>query len=337
MKIALITLYDAYNCGSFLQAFAMQQFLEENGFSVDVLDCNKDPLRWLKRVAATTPRKLYIKLQRRKSYGLAWKKLKIKKFKNSAFEYDYTIIGSDEIWNVENPYFNHWKQYFGESIQDSKVIAYAPSIGYANPERILGDSSKCESIRKMNYLFARDNKTKALMERITGKSVKKVCDPTILLLCQWEKYEVAYPLEKDYLLLYDYGVEDFLEAEVKEYAAKHNLLIVSCAFDCSWADRVVIPTPFQFLYLVHHATAILGGTFHISVFASIYNKNFCIQSSMQKTKDFLEGSKQGWRLYKSKGDLASILNKNTDYDTYQYLKEQRNASSSYLLDALNSI
>ena len=38
MKIGIVTIYDAYNYGSFLQAFALQEFLINEGHEVYILD-----------------------------------------------------------------------------------------------------------------------------------------------------------------------------------------------------------------------------------------------------------------------------------------------------------
>ena len=101
-EIAVFTLYDAYNYGSFLQAFALQEFINSKGKKAVLIDCSTDKFRWLKRVIAFSFRREYIKIQRRVSYGKAWKKLSIRKYNNAEY-FNTAVIGSDEIWNISNP------------------------------------------------------------------------------------------------------------------------------------------------------------------------------------------------------------------------------------------
>ena len=336
MKIGIVTLYDAYNCGSFLQAYALQKFIEKQGEKPVVLDCSSDRLRWLKRIVALSPRRLAIKLRKRYAYGKAWKKLNIKKYRSSEI-WDVTFFGSDEIWNIANPHFEHCPQYFGELINSKKKVAYAPSIGYADVDGCVDDEHLVSCISEFDSCYVRDDSTKRLVECIRKEKVKRVCDPTLLLYDEWQNYEEEYKIEEPYMIIYGYSNESCdIKDEIQNYAKKKGLKIISVAFDCSWADDVVIPTPFQFLNLVHNASCVFGTTFHISVFATIYNKPFCVKSSMQKTLDFLELTGQTERLYIEDGDFEKVITKNicNDYTAVSAIKQLINDSREIIISEL---
>ena len=53
MKIGIVTIYDAYNYGSYLQAYALQKVLKSQGHEVIILNCSKDKFRIIKKLIAT--------------------------------------------------------------------------------------------------------------------------------------------------------------------------------------------------------------------------------------------------------------------------------------------
>lgn len=111
MKTLTITLHDTDNCGSSLQAFALQHFLITHGIDNEIIDYvpsytqnNGSPIKTFIRNIIF--RKSY--LQRRKKFqNFINKNLKLTKkkyktyleLKNNPPQADVYITGSDQLWN----------------------------------------------------------------------------------------------------------------------------------------------------------------------------------------------------------------------------------------------
>ena len=124
MKIGIVTIYDALNCGSFLQAYAMQTVLEDMGHEVVILKCKPTDLkRYIRRwVSKSAP---VFTFRRAYTYRKDFSELHIQN--NVLQKFDAVIIGSDEVWNLQG-YFDHVKEFFGENLNTEKIIAYAKSL-----------------------------------------------------------------------------------------------------------------------------------------------------------------------------------------------------------------
>ena len=51
-KVGIITFHASYNCGSMLQAFALQRFLEKNGYDAEMIDFSSKGQRRLYSIFA---------------------------------------------------------------------------------------------------------------------------------------------------------------------------------------------------------------------------------------------------------------------------------------------
>ena len=131
MKIGIYTIYDAYNYGSFLQAYALQEYLTDKGHEVTIVKCPSSFKSVLTRkyLAKNYSRQL-LKLKRLIAYRKGWKRLNIKDYK-VCDHFDLAIIGSDEVWNIENNSFDHHEQFYGINSKSNVNIAYAASLGYS--------------------------------------------------------------------------------------------------------------------------------------------------------------------------------------------------------------
>ena len=101
-------------------------------------------------------------------------------------ELDAFICGSDQIWSP-NCFDSH---YFLDFVSDNhKKIAYAPSVGLP----VIADKDIQKQVRKLTknfgFLSTREESGSAIISELSGRKVKTVLDPTLLLQeNQWESF-----------------------------------------------------------------------------------------------------------------------------------------------------
>lgn len=341
MKIGIITIFDAYNYGSFLQAFAMQTMLEERGHTVYMIDVrtNFKSVIAQKYLSKSLTRSI-LKFRRFFTYRKDWKYLNIVPFSKCP-HLDLALIGSDEVWNIENESFSHSSLYYGKSVNADRVIAYAPSLGYSSIKSYDNKRALCDSILKnISWFGVRDNFTKDFLLDIGVSEVHMVCDPTILLYDQWNKYERPYKnIQDPYLIYYSYKEETTFKEYIKRFARERGLKIISVGFDYKWCDEQIIASPFEFLSLIDNASYVVTSTFHGTLFSTMYHKKFIEVEPARKAVDYLNqlGISRIADINKSFEDFEIILDSDIGYNQIDRTFECMQKESMKLLTTDNNI
>ena len=126
MKIGILTVFDAVNYGSFLQAYCLQEYLKEKGHQVYMI--KRSSLLYEKwrftSLFTYKPSKMKFKSSLARKYCKSWKRFNVCR---KPKELDLLIIGSDEMWELNNITFHTQPEFFGIGI-DAKIKAtYAVS------------------------------------------------------------------------------------------------------------------------------------------------------------------------------------------------------------------
>lgn len=288
MKIGIFTIFDAYNYGSFLQAYAMQSFLERRGHHVYVINIRNNLKSVIvQKYLSKSISRTILKLRRWRVYHKDWARLNVVSLR-SCPELDLAVIGSDEVWNIENPSFSHALQYYGLDINAKRTIAYAPSLGYSTEKSYFSRKDLQNGIvRHISWIGARDEFTRRFAESIGHSDIDMVCDPTLLLNGTWNKLEELYPVSEPFMIYYSYQEDTPFKDYIRRFAAEQNLKLISVGFDYKWCDRQLIVSPRQFLSLLSQASYVVTSTFHGTVFSTLYNKNFVQIHPARKAVDYL--------------------------------------------------
>ncbi|KHJ38164.1 polysaccharide pyruvyl transferase CsaB [Pedobacter glucosidilyticus] len=195
MTIGILTFHWATNYGAVLQAYALQEYLTDQGHDVKIINylpvkkslrnCFKyrNPKNIFNQIKDLIKEQSFIPF-RRKWLRLTQSYNTLNQLYDNPPKLDCYICGSDQIWN---PYFlangegNLTPTYFlpfGEA--DVKRISYAASFGVTEyPE----DLKKIvyPLIQKFNHLGVREKTGKAILEGMNLDNVNLVPDPTLLL------------------------------------------------------------------------------------------------------------------------------------------------------------
>lgn len=200
-KIAVITFHASDNCGSHLQAYALQYVLREKyNQDVTIIDFSNLTQRQMYSVfvPVTCLRDVFRNILRFVLYPILKKEqvefrkfwrffnLTPKRYKTSKdLEeldglYDIFVCGSDQVWNYKAGDYDD--AYLLNFVHKSTKVAYAVSMGQA----VLNDSS-CHTKKYTNLLSdfsaisIREFKSQSMIQAITNLPVKICLDPTLLL------------------------------------------------------------------------------------------------------------------------------------------------------------
>lgn len=340
MKIGIVTIYESItNMGSFLQAYAMKGVLEDMGHQVYFIQ-NVPQSTLLKQcLCKVNPkREIFLRVLKAKYFIYDMKYLNVlPKDKVEDMQLDLLIYGSDEIWNLDNPYFQE-DLFWGIGVNNVKKLAYAVSIGAMSEETEEKEVRYFSALSEFNEIFVRDTATSDFIERRVGNTPKYVCDPTILYPVEKiNKISKKIPKEK-YLLVYTYGVDKWLEEKIVTFARNNNLQIISPCFWHVWADKVIQCSALELGSLMKDASYVVTTTFHGAIFALLNHTQCCIYPGRKKVSDVVTRLGEKHRLIEKSctyEEFCNILYQPFDKCKFEKrVKEFRESSLKLLKESL---
>ena len=266
-KIAIITLNGYFNYGNRLQNYALTKTLKD--FNLIVVNewfmSKKERIKHL--IIYKTPIR-HLSKKRDKLYIFTRKYLSPKLAKKDR-ALDYTIIGSDQVWN---PNIITQNQYLLMPYhKDSKLLSYAASMGVQQIDQHQEQVFK-KYLRYYSNISVREHSAKKILQPFVNKAIEVVLDPTLLL--NKADYDLLEKKPKDvkedekYILCYILGNRDH-EDLIRKFANKKGYRVI--VFSDKKGSAYGIE---EFLYLVHHARLICTDSFHACVFSFIFERPF---------------------------------------------------------------
>lgn len=321
MKICVSTVYDTNNCGAFLQAYALKETLEKMGHDVVHLEyiTKKEQKRRVLQYDKIS------KLQYLKRHiGFSYQNYRLYRKASKHFDTiskeevskcDCMIIGSDELWNVNNQnVFNYLKKV---PYDNDNIYAYAICCGNASYEDLLKYPKLINDIKKIDKIYPRDAYTKKQVERVLEEECVEVCDPTFLL--DLDEYEsVNYSkLPFNYIMYYGYWSEERVIDNIERYSKQANLEICSIGMKNFRIKNNYLCHPLNFPKYISDAQLVVTSTFHGTIFSILEHKNFVvIDFGHKKTQMLLKKMGLENRLIKpdaSYRDYLSVIETEIDY------------------------
>lgn len=361
-KIGIITIPDYNNYGNRLQNYAIKTFFEKKGFYVNTLEMNDEsfPKKKIRGIKLFLKKwklffaihvfelldgkvkglKRYLKFETfskkylNNRYIPSWNMEKCKKIGK---EYDYIVLGSDQIWH---PYVNKTPNlFFGLFVEPNKRVYFAPSFGV---EQLTNEYSEIvkKNIQGVKKLSIRENAGKNILAKLTSNEVAVLSDPTLLLTDkEWEVIsKKPKNIPNEYILSCFLGplnekyinakkeIEECLKFETYSIADKNN----NDAFQTG---------PSEFVYAIKNAKFIITDSFHAVVFAIIFNKPFLVFSRLKedlekagldsRIDDLLEKFSLQNRKFNQDINIDDLL---TNIDSKEVLESQRKIVENYFDD-----
>lgn len=302
MRIGILTFHCAHNFGAVLQAFALQSQLQLMGYSntkiinyrPKYLDRGMPVLhRWMftkGRAWNTICRYFKITRREQKSYkkyhlfeqkylSLTEKCETPNELESIINNFDYLILGSDQIWNekfngCETIWLGDFKNFRGQ------IVIYAASAG--NQDFSLAWKEKLK-IRLPQYksISVRESLLIPKLQNIinTNVDIRTVLDPTLMVDPQiWNSFEIVNNKNKGrYILCYQARKSDDVYRIAHELSKQLNAKIISVDFwENSFKSGIKNSTvaPNEFITLVKNAQCVVTTSFHGTIFSIICNTPF---------------------------------------------------------------
>lgn len=233
------------------------------------------------------------------------KRLYIKKqYDEVVKEADLFITGSDQIWNPYCGGFN--PMMFLEFAGDKKRVAYSSSISLPSiPKNI--EQRMRDDLMKFTHIAVREQKSVELLSALLGRDdIHLVVDPTILVpTLEWcmfaKRAKIEFELPRKYIFCYFIGqkrrdVYEQMVQEVKDFTGISEVITLECYNrDICYGGGLLYKDggPYEWVYLLSHASYVCMDSFHATIFALKFHKEFV---HAMKNSDSEAGS-QNTRMY----------------------------------------
>ena len=273
-KVGILTLYyKTYNFGAQLQAYALQQTVEKLGY-----ECEQIRFVWSCEQTIENYSNASID---QNAFSTFSKRIKhSKRIYNSSNisdcleEYDAFIVGSDQVWGVENsmPLINLPVMALSFVPNNKLKIAYAASFGSSKPSSAIEEILKLE-IPQFDAISMREESGAKYLEKTINRKVETVLDPVMLVSRDsWDNIGSDCITEKEeYVLYYTAGADSIQERILTEIHDTYHLPVKRLGYISGEQAG-----PMEFINLIKNAKYVVTDSFHATVFSILYNKNFVV-------------------------------------------------------------
>lgn len=338
MKIGILTFHNAVNIGAALQAYALDEYINDNLCESEIIDFIPESdtgigtsivfkfLKKIKRIGMYfLNRKQYIReckfIDFRKMMRISKEKYEGDfEMRRACFDDKYSIIisGSDQILNTTlsgnstSYYLDFW---------DGAKVSYASSFGRIDVSELELKLIENE-LPKFLRLSVREESGGQLIENITGIKAQLVLDPVFLLERDaWEKM-ISRKKNDNFIFAYLMEKDDKINNLLEIMAKITNCSVITVYGGGTQYDNLYGKVdkecgPLDFLEYINNAKFVVTNSFHGTAFSLIFGKKFiCVRHSSRNTR------------------LENILNLCGFPSKLLNLNELKNASlyNNYLID-----
>ena len=284
-KIGVLTFHRCFNYGSYWQARCLVEGLRAAGHDAELLnhECrqvNRAEGRCLLHPGLpdrTRPSDLPLYKAKGRKFIKAINELPA----SSRFSlhrpeetkrYDVVVIGSDEVWNFQHPWYGGNPIFFGSGLKADRIVSYAASFG--NHDAADGMHPWWSArLRAFAAISVRDANSRHIVGEATGTAPELVLDPCLQFVEHVEAPAISSP--RPYALVYGHGFPDWLITRLQRWSLSTGIRLVSVGYRNACADEQRISAgPDEFAGLMAGASSVITNFFHGCVFALLNRKPF---------------------------------------------------------------
>ena len=195
---------------------------------------------------------------------------------------------------------------FLEFAGDKKRVAYSSSIARPCFPKEVEQRAK-EDLSKFQHIAVREQSSVDMLNKLLGRDdVQLVVDPTYLLSREeWEEFgnraKIEFELPEKYIFCYFVGKDrkdDYyaMVEDVKQKTGIQDVITIDCyGRDYNYGNGFIYKDggPYEFVYLLQHASMICMDSFHATVFALKFHVNFV---HILKAKKEFQATSQNTRM-----------------------------------------
>lgn len=371
-KIGILTLISADNCGSLLQAYALQYVLR-NMCNVEAELINFWPYQARKLYRTFHPSVM-------KQPKLLWRTISFwKELRNQSKMYDdfrfneleirgkrllnkkslckylvdykAVIVGSDQVWNVNM--FDFDESYFLPDIPCKKYV-YAASLGGNEKEEVPKALFKYKkAIEDFTCVSVREPQGKRILDSFCNQEIEVCVDPTLLIPeSEWSRLGGERIVKEDYIFYYSYNYADKVLCKLVQSCAKKIGLSVYVINASRWIHHLPSEYDFKFapmdgpkafLSLMKYAKYVFVQSLHGAIFASIFHTNYWFLNNREtdvidlRSENILSLLGTRHRVLRPNNYESINIKKACEYSTNDLLEQNRIHSLNYLFHLVNDL
>ena len=305
MKIGILTYHRAHNYGAMLQAYALQHFLQAQGYQVEFIDYwpkeHADEYSLWRPLKGTLINKLLtlitsgltfwrrrVRIQQFQTFMVEYlglpAKVKYSTYAAIIYEqYDCVIVGSDQIWRNRSSlgkYYGFDPTFFCQTLAyPARCISYAASMGVIQMDELDRQHFR-QYLAAFQTILVREQSLCQVVNDM-GFLASVVIDPTLLFTK--EQWNVILPKTRfrnhKYVLYYQLMESKEALAFAKQQAKQRNcrLLIMDARISCIQRPKhISFASPIGFMQAIRDADFVVSTSFHGTAFALIFEKQFLV-------------------------------------------------------------
>jgi len=360
-KVGILTWHYYPNFGSALQAYALQRSVQSLGYDTEIVnyrDKKYGQYSQAKQFLQACLHQMLSDMFPRFRYPFQHfqqRYLKETRLVQDQGEleavcrgFDCIVCGSDQIWapNVLNPMYLLCAVPAGV-----RKVSYAASIGLNEIPDSLVALYK-DSLSKFHAVSVRESVGAGILQDTCQISTEVVLDPTLLLSASsWQSLEHPVRLlpEGKFIFCYFLKKDHHYDRGVRAFAQNAGLQIIGYSAndeDEQWMSKQLRHIgPREFLWLIHHAEAVITDSYHGTIFSLLYHKKFITIERFQNSETICQNSRI-YQLQTYFGLHKQIITSSTpglwaieavDYEKFEReLSQLRLKSNAFLENALRS-
>lgn len=291
LKIGILTFHRCINYGSYWQSRCLAEGLQQRGHDAVILDHHSRRVNFSEWKCALQPvLPTHVPASDHPLY-----RQKIEKFfqlfedmplsepfdldnPSEMDEYDLVVVGSDEVWNLSHPWYSYCPLFYGDRLKAKRLISYAASFGNYQASWSL-DKDWANKLLNFDHISIRDDNSRTIIEEALGFTPEMVLDPCLQFPINYEARDLSH-LQHPYVAVYGHNFSEFFIREIREWAIREQLPLVSIGYRNDWADEQWITAdPHDFATFIANAQAVVTNFFHGCVFSLINSKPFVCETS----------------------------------------------------------
>ena len=362
-KIGILTFWNVPNYGAYMQAYALQKFinyryeecevyqisyLNKKHYNVYYSNINKQYPYWYVNpqfyLGLINYKKRKEEVSRTKKFLEYYQSIPHEDRDIKHLKLDYLILGSDIIWDYQIDFFGKDQFLFGIGVNAKKKISYAPSFGTVISGNTAPDYVH-KGLTELDYISVRDEKSQTIVKEISGRESTVVLDPTLLWDFSTDENIVKPQINDPYIIVYGSFFSDELIRGAQKYCRENALKLIclsSLDDEYDWCDLTIDQdqlNPFEWTGYFKYSDAIMTCTYHGLMFSLIFKKKIIFNMTdfiMKKAESLIECMELREVLVDYK-DFVSKINWAWDYAKLDKKLEQLRKNSLKFLDgAINN-